>query len=112
MDASEGGVLLAIEKMLGQIYIPALKANKAGWGELSNSSQGEHIKKQFLNNLESFVGVLAGARESLEEKVILEVTTFCYICKDCDTARREFFKTLLFFAKLCFLILQEHRSSV
>ena len=73
MDATEGGVLLAIEKMLGQIYIPALKANKAGWGELGNSSQGEHVKKQFLNNLETFVGVLAGARESLEEKVILEV---------------------------------------
>ena len=74
MDASEGGVLYAIEKMLGQIYVPALKANKAGWGELANSAQGEQIKKQFLNNLETFVGVLAGARESLEEKVILDVS--------------------------------------
>lgn len=73
LDANEGGVLYAIEKMLGQIYIPALKANKSGWGELAKSAKGEFLKKQFLNNLDSFVGALSGARESLEEKVILEV---------------------------------------
>ncbi|XP_076818600.1 dynein axonemal heavy chain 5-like isoform X2 [Clavelina lepadiformis] len=72
MDAREGGVLYAIEKMLGQIYIPALKANKSGWGELSKTPQGEVLKKQFLNGLESFVGVLSGSRESLGEKVMLQ----------------------------------------
>nr|XP_018671052.1 dynein heavy chain 5, axonemal isoform X3 [Ciona intestinalis] len=72
MDATEGGVLSAIEKMLSQIYIPALKANKSGWGELAASSQGEEIRNQFLNGLDSFVGVLAGAQQSLEEKVLLE----------------------------------------
>ena len=74
LDASEGGVLLAIEKMLGQIYIPALKANKGSWGELSKSARGEQVKKHFMNDLESFVNVLTSARESLEEKVILTVS--------------------------------------
>lgn len=73
MDASDGGVLKAIERMLSDIFIPALRANKTGWGELSKSQNGEELQKQFLNNLESFVGVLSGARESLDEKVILEV---------------------------------------
>ena len=73
MDATEGGVLQAVEKMLAEVFIPALKANKAGWGELAKSQNGEEIRNKFLGNLESFVGVLSGARESLSEKVILEV---------------------------------------
>ena len=73
MDAGDGGVLGAIQRMICQIYIPALKVNTNGWGELENNYQGDHLKNNFLNGLESFASVLTAAQESLEEKVMLMV---------------------------------------
>ena len=73
MDASEDGVLKAIERMICQIYIPALRVNTAGWGELNTGNQGFQLKNSFLNGLESFANVLSGAQESLEQKVMLTV---------------------------------------
>ena len=74
MDATNGGVLQAIEGILGKLYLPALRANTVTWGELSKSAKGGQLKNEFLNNVESFVSVLAGARESIEEKVTLAVS--------------------------------------
>uniref|UniRef100_A0A674C0E6 Dynein axonemal heavy chain 5 n=1 Tax=Salmo trutta TaxID=8032 RepID=A0A674C0E6_SALTR len=45
-----------------------------GWGELA-SPQAQSVKQEFISSLDSFVSVLAGAQESLQEKVNL---------KECD----------------------------
>ena len=78
MDASEGGVLKAIERMLCQIYIPALKVNTTGWGNL-NKNQTNLLKNVFINKIESFANMLNGANESLEQKVVLTVSLFVSI---------------------------------
>uniref|UniRef100_A0A8C7IHK7 Dynein axonemal heavy chain 5 n=1 Tax=Oncorhynchus kisutch TaxID=8019 RepID=A0A8C7IHK7_ONCKI len=43
-----------------------------GWGELA-SPQAQSVKQNFISSLDSFVSVLAGAQESLQEKVNLKV---------------------------------------
>ena len=77
MDASEGGVLKAIERMLCQIYIPALKVNTTGWGNL-NKNQTNLLKNVFINKIESFANMLNGANQSLEQKVVLTVGLLCF----------------------------------
>ena len=78
MDASEGGALKAIERLLCQIYIPALKVNTTGWGNL-NKNQTNLLKNVFINKIESFANMLNGANESLEQKVVLTVSLFVSI---------------------------------
>ncbi|XP_056016925.1 dynein axonemal heavy chain 5-like isoform X3 [Ostrea edulis] len=65
------GLLHAVETLLSSIFIPALKNLDKGWGALGTPS-GEQVKQDFLNTLDSFVSVLVGAQESLEEKVTLK----------------------------------------
>ncbi|XP_052714224.1 dynein axonemal heavy chain 5-like isoform X2 [Crassostrea angulata] len=65
------GLLHAVETLLSSIFIPALKNLDKGWGALGTPS-GEQVRQDFLNTLDSFVSVLVGAQESLEEKVTLK----------------------------------------
>ncbi|XP_052062310.1 dynein axonemal heavy chain 5-like isoform X2 [Mytilus californianus] len=65
------GLLHAVENLLSSIFIPALKSLDGGWGKLDSPS-GIQIRTDFLNTLDSFVSVLVGAQESLEEKVQLK----------------------------------------
>ncbi|KAI5624114.1 dynein heavy chain 5, axonemal isoform X1 [Silurus asotus] len=75
LDTTEVGLLKSVEQLLSEIFIPTLRKMNHGWGEMS-SPQAHSVKQDFISSLESFVSVLAGAQESLEEKVNL---------KDCDT---------------------------
>uniref|UniRef100_A0A3Q3KDZ6 AAA+ ATPase domain-containing protein n=1 Tax=Monopterus albus TaxID=43700 RepID=A0A3Q3KDZ6_MONAL len=75
LDTTEGGLLKGVEQLLSEIFIPTLRKMNHGWGELA-SPQAEAVKQDFISSLESFVSVLAGAQESLQEKVTL---------KECDT---------------------------
>ncbi|XP_058258291.1 dynein axonemal heavy chain 5 isoform X2 [Hemibagrus wyckioides] len=75
LDTTGVGLLKSVEQLLSEIFIPTLKKMNHGWGELS-SPQAHTVKQDFISSLESFVSVLAGAQESLEEKVNL---------KECDT---------------------------
>ncbi|XP_030249746.1 dynein heavy chain 5, axonemal isoform X2 [Sparus aurata] len=74
LDTTEGGLLKSVEQLLSEIFIPTLRKMDHGWGEAA-SPQAQAVKQDFLSSLESFVSVLAGAQESLQEKVTL---------KECD----------------------------
>ncbi|XP_044063801.1 dynein axonemal heavy chain 5 isoform X1 [Siniperca chuatsi] len=75
LDTTEVGLLKSVEQLLSEIFIPTLRKMNHGWGELA-SPQAQAVKQDFISSLESFVSVLAGAQESLQEKVTL---------KECDT---------------------------
>ncbi|XP_028985303.1 dynein axonemal heavy chain 5 isoform X3 [Betta splendens] len=75
LDTTEGGLLKSVEQLLSEIFIPTLRKMNHGWGEL-DSPQAQSVKQDFISSLENFVSVLAGAQESLQEKVTL---------KECDT---------------------------
>ncbi|XP_031154494.1 dynein heavy chain 5, axonemal isoform X1 [Sander lucioperca] len=75
LDTTEVGLLKSVEQLLSEIFIPTLSKMNHGWGELA-SPQAQAVKQDFISSLESFVSVLAGAQESLQEKVTL---------KECDT---------------------------
>ncbi|XP_014347801.2 dynein axonemal heavy chain 5 [Latimeria chalumnae] len=75
LDTSDVGLLKSVEHLLSEIFIPALKTMNHGWGELSSPQVGA-VRQDFLNSLDGFVTVLAGAQESLMEKVSL---------KECET---------------------------
>uniref|UniRef100_A0A8C7PY61 Dynein, axonemal, heavy chain 5 n=1 Tax=Oncorhynchus mykiss TaxID=8022 RepID=A0A8C7PY61_ONCMY len=68
LDTTEVGLLKSVEQLLSEIFIPSLKKMDHGWGELA-SPQAQSVKQNFISSLDSFVSVLAGAQESLQEKV-------------------------------------------
>uniref|UniRef100_A0A6Q2Y0T3 AAA+ ATPase domain-containing protein n=1 Tax=Esox lucius TaxID=8010 RepID=A0A6Q2Y0T3_ESOLU len=68
LDTTEVGLLKSVEQLLSEIFIPTLKNMNHGWGELA-SPQVQSVKQDFINSLDNFVSVLAGAQESLQEKV-------------------------------------------
>ncbi|XP_070978962.1 dynein axonemal heavy chain 5-like [Oncorhynchus clarkii lewisi] len=72
LDTTEVGLLKSVEQLLSEIFIPSLKKMDHGWGELA-SPQAQSVKQNFISSLDSFVSVLAGAQESLQEKVNLKV---------------------------------------
>uniref|UniRef100_A0A3Q3G615 Dynein, axonemal, heavy chain 5 n=1 Tax=Labrus bergylta TaxID=56723 RepID=A0A3Q3G615_9LABR len=68
LDTTEGGLLKSVEQLLSEIFIPTLRNMNHGWGGL-DSPQANAVKQDFISSLDSFVSVLAGAQESLQEKV-------------------------------------------
>ncbi|XP_034553818.1 dynein heavy chain 5, axonemal isoform X3 [Notolabrus celidotus] len=83
LDTTEGGLLKSVEQLLSEIFIPTLKKMNHGWGELA-TPQAKAVKQDFISSLENFVSVLAGAQESLQEKITL---------KECDTFDLQVLKT-------------------
>ncbi|XP_076826555.1 dynein axonemal heavy chain 5 isoform X2 [Brachyhypopomus gauderio] len=71
LDTAGVGLLKSVQQLLGEIFIPTLKKTSHGWGEMT-SPQAQNVKQDFISSLENFVAVLAGAQESLEEKVNLK----------------------------------------
>ncbi|KAK2844297.1 hypothetical protein Q5P01_010956 [Channa striata] len=72
LDTTEVGLLKSVEQSLSEVFIPTLKNMDHGWGEL-NSPQAQSVKQDFISSLESFVSVLTGAQDILQEKVTLKV---------------------------------------
>ncbi|ESO89757.1 hypothetical protein LOTGIDRAFT_192667 [Lottia gigantea] len=70
--ANGRGLLKAVEDILSRIFIPALKKIDNGWGQLNDKRAGNQVRTDFLNSLDSFVSVLVGAQESLQQKVELK----------------------------------------
>lgn len=68
LDTAEVGLLKSVEQLLSEIFIPTLRKMNHGWGDAA-SSQAQAVKQDFISSLEGFVSVLAGAQESLQEKV-------------------------------------------
>lgn len=73
LDTREGGLLKSVEQLLSEIFIPTLRKMNHGWGDTA-TSQAQTVKQDFISSLEGFVSVLAGAQESLQERV---KNTFC-----------------------------------
>jgi dynein heavy chain len=69
LESNEEGLLGAIERLLGQVFIPALQQNEK-WGDLSGV-EAQRVKQQFISKLSSFVGVLANAQASIADAVKL-----------------------------------------
>eukprot|EP00117_Sycon_ciliatum_P004310 scpid857/ scgid8744/ Dynein heavy chain 5, axonemal; Axonemal beta dynein heavy chain 5; Ciliary dynein heavy chain 5 len=69
-----GTMLTAMEAMLSDIFIPALK-DQSSWGQLQSGGQ-EHVG--FMSKLDAFVSTLQGAEKSLKDTVKLSE------CKDVD----------------------------
>jgi dynein heavy chain len=74
LDTRETGLLHASERLLSDIFLPAL-AKTGGWGELS-TKHGQQIRQEFINQLQNFVSVLIAAQDSLDDTVVL---------KECET---------------------------
>ncbi|KAM9783262.1 dynein axonemal heavy chain 5-like [Neosynchiropus ocellatus] len=70
LDTRQGGLLRSVEQLLSEVYIPTLRKLNHGWGEQA-SLQAQAVKQDFIMSLENFVSVLAGAQESLQERVSL-----------------------------------------
>jgi len=68
LDTTGVGLLKSMEQLLSEIFILTLRKMNHGWGELA-SPQAQAVKQDFISSLDSFVSVLAGAQESLQEKV-------------------------------------------
>lgn len=68
LDTTKVGLLKSVEHLLSEIFIPALRNMDHGWGDMA-SPQSQTVKHDFISSLESFVSVLAGAQECLQEKV-------------------------------------------
>lgn len=66
LDTREGGLLKSVEQLLSDIFIPTLRKMNHGWGDAATS---QAVKQDFISSLEGFVSVLAGAQESLQERV-------------------------------------------
>ena len=74
LEGNGGGLLEAIETLLSNVFLPALK-EQANWGTLSADANGHLMKEAFLSKLSSFVGVLANARASIADAVKLSRCT-------------------------------------
>lgn len=54
LDTRGVGVLHSVERLLADIYIPAL-SKSSNWGDLSDK-HGSGVRQGFMNQLENFVG--------------------------------------------------------
>ena len=70
LESEKGGLLEALEKLLSQVFIPALQ-QQTNWGALTNDASGHILKENFLGKLGNFVSILANARASIADTVQL-----------------------------------------
>ena len=69
IDCRSHSLLEAVQNTLSDIFIPAISRSN-NWGDVS-SNQDKRNKAKFLNSLGSFVDTLSGARQSLNDMVLL-----------------------------------------
>lgn len=66
LESNGGGLLEAIESLLNNVFLPALK-DQSSWGELSKDASGHIAKENFLGKLDAFIAVIANARRSIQD---------------------------------------------
>ena len=66
LESNGGGLLEAVETLLQNVFVPALK-EQTNWGELSKNISGHVAKETFLGKLDGFVAVIANARASISD---------------------------------------------
>uniref|UniRef100_A0A3Q3BB94 Dynein, axonemal, heavy chain 5 n=1 Tax=Kryptolebias marmoratus TaxID=37003 RepID=A0A3Q3BB94_KRYMA len=90
LDTTDVGLLKSVEQLLSDVFIPTLRKMNHGWGELA-TPQAQAVKQEFITSLESFVSVLTGAQESLQEKKNYACSTCTYVqvLAESDQLRKE-----------------------
>ena len=73
IDAKNRNIICAIKDILSNLYIPVV-SQSSNWGDLSGK-EALPSRNKFLGSLETFVEVLSGAQDSLEEAVTLDECT-------------------------------------
>ena len=73
IDAKNSSIICAVKAALSDLYIPAV-SHSSNWGDLSGK-ESQPSRAKFLGSLETFVEVLGGAQDSLEEAITLEECT-------------------------------------
>lgn len=60
INVTEAGSLIpALKKHLTKIYVPAIEA-MSNWGELTETPQGMHTRKEFVESLDNFAHFIEG----------------------------------------------------
>ena len=59
LNVAGKGLIASLEEYIGDVLKPALKAIPS-WGELDKSPYGKKLARNFVENVESFVGSLHG----------------------------------------------------
>ena len=57
--AEAGSLIPALRAHLTKIYVPAIEA-MSSWGELTETPQGLHTRKEFVESLDNFVHFIDG----------------------------------------------------
>ena len=57
--AEAGSLVPALKAHLTKIYLPAINA-MSNWGELTETPQGKHTRKEFVESLDNFVHFIDG----------------------------------------------------
>ena len=70
LESNGGGLLEAIESLLRNVFLPALK-EQSSWGELSKDASGHVAKEAFLGKLDAFISIIANARASIADAATL-----------------------------------------
>lgn len=63
-----GSLIPALKTHLRKIYLPAIEV-MSDWGELTETPQGLHTRKEFVESLDYFVHFIDGKTSVLEETV-------------------------------------------
>ncbi|XP_069769397.1 dynein axonemal heavy chain 5 isoform X6 [Narcine bancroftii] len=74
LNCSEENLLQGLEKLLGNVMVPALRSQE-NWGSIKEGLKNAQIQ-EFFESLDKFVSNLISARKNMEQQIILaEVTT-------------------------------------
>ena len=74
LESNGGELLEAIETLLRNVFLPALK-DQSSWGELSKDASGHVVKENFLGKLDAFISIIANAQKSIKDAVTLSPCT-------------------------------------
>ena len=57
--AEAGSLIPALKKHFTKIYLPAIEA-MSNWGQLTETPQGLHTRKEFVESLDNFANFIEG----------------------------------------------------
>ena len=101
--ANGRGLLSAVEGLLSSVYIPALRQLEKGWEQLY-TQDGQGIRNNFLNSLDSFVTVLVGQCVDHSPPCFSTVSGFSPSTSSytaLDTVMEDFLEHILFSGIFC-----------
>ncbi|XP_051871749.1 dynein axonemal heavy chain 5 [Pristis pectinata] len=80
LNCSEENLLQGLEKLLGNVMVPALRSQE-NWGSIKEGLKNAQIQ-EFFESLDKFVGNLTSARKNMERQIILAELSTAYNIDD------------------------------